>query len=431
MMSEYKRFMPCIYLCQKRAVSSPQAQTPVSAAPVSLAEEYASSGCDRLYLYDMSSGDREHEETLDLIREICAAAAVPAVGGGSIRRLEDVKKLLYAGCSQVVMELKGPDDLPLLEEASKRFGRDKIIAGVEGPGQLEAVKESIGGLASEVFLFHGAGVREAALLSPVPVTPFLPEVSLDKLLEVLSLENVAGLSGPLVTQNLKQLGALKKICQENHIPVEQENASLDWADFKKGPDGLVPVVVQDVKTDAVLMVAYMNEEAYRKTVESGRMHYYSRSRQTLWLKGETSGHYQYVHRLMADCDTDTILAKVTQVGAACHTGAYSCFFREIQNRVPKEESHNPLKVFEEVSAVIEDRKQHPKEGSYTNYLFDKGLDKILKKVGEEATEIVIAAKNPNPNEVKYEIADFLYHMMVLMAEKGITWAEITEELAKR
>jgi phosphoribosyl-ATP pyrophosphohydrolase/phosphoribosyl-AMP cyclohydrolase len=160
------------------------------------------------------------------------------------------------------------------------------------------------------------------------------------------------------------------------------------------------------------------------------MNYYSRSRQEQWLKGDTSGHYQYVKSLTADCDLDTILAKVSQIGAACHTGNRSCFFNEIA-RKEVTAPENPMKVFQDVYDVICDRKVHPKEGSYTNYLFEKGLDKILKKVGEEATEIVIAAKNPNPNEVKYEISDFLYHMMVLMAEKGLTWEEITEELANR
>ena len=160
------------------------------------------------------------------------------------------------------------------------------------------------------------------------------------------------------------------------------------------------------------------------------MTYWSRSRDELWVKGDTSGHYQYVKSLTADCDKDTILAKVSQVGPACHTGSYSCFFNSIMEKEDAKVS-NPLKVFEDVFAVIQDRKVNPKEGSYTNYLFDKGIDKILKKLGEEATEIVIAAKNPNPNEIKYEISDFLYHMMVLMAEKGITWEEIIEDLAKR
>ena len=148
-----------------------------------------------------------------------------------------------------------------------------------------------------------------------------------------------------------------------------------------------------------------------------------------WVKGLTSGHFQYVKELRIDCDNDTLLAKVAQVGAACHTGNRSCFYRTILKK--EYDAANPLKVFEDVFAVIEDRRLHPKEGSYTNYLFDKGIDKILKKVGEEATEIVIAAKNPDPEEIKYEISDFLYHVMVLMAEKGVSWEDITEELARR
>ena len=147
------------------------------------------------------------------------------------------------------------------------------------------------------------------------------------------------------------------------------------------------------------------------------------------MKGETSGHIQYVKELTADCDFDTILAKVSQVGVACHTGNPSCFFNEIVKKEYIEK--NPLKVFETVYNIIEDRKNNPKEGSYTNYLFDKGIDKILKKGGEECTEIVIAAKNPDPEEIKYEISDFLYHVMVLMVEKGVTWEEITQELAQR
>ena len=159
------------------------------------------------------------------------------------------------------------------------------------------------------------------------------------------------------------------------------------------------------------------------------MTYYSRSRQCLWKKGDTSGHYQYVKSLSLDCDNDTLLANVNQIGAACHTGERTCFHKNLFKK--EYQDSNPLKVFEEVLQVILDRKVNPKEGSYTNYLFDKGIDKILKKLGEEATEIIIAAKNPNPEEVKYEISDFLYHMMVLMAQKGVTWEDITRELANR
>ena len=173
---------------------------------------------------------------------------------------------------------------------------------------------------------------------------------------------------------------------------------------------MVPVIVQDYRTAEVRMLAYMNELAFNTTLKLGKMTYWSRSRNELWTKGLTSGHVQYVKSLTIDCDNDTILAKVEQEGAACHTGNRTCFFKPLMKK--EYDDTNPLHVFQNVYDVITDRKEHPKEGSYTNYLFDKGIDKILKKVGEECTEIVIAAKNPDKEEIKYEISDFLYHMMV-------------------
>ena len=156
---------------------------------------------------------------------------------------------------------------------------------------------------------------------------------------------------------------------------------------------MVPVIVQDYRTDEVLMLAYMNKEAFDTTINLGKMTYWSRSRDELWTKGLTSGHFQYVKSLTADCDFDTILAKVSQVGAACHTGNRTCFFNSIVQKEYVEK--NPLKVLESVYDIIKERKAHPQDGSYTNYLFGKGTDKILQKLGEECTEIVIAAKIRN------------------------------------
>ena len=222
---------------------------------------------------------------------------------------------------------------------------------------------------------------------------------------------------------------LKHQCKAAGFAVNTFESSMSFDEFKLNSDGMLTVVTQDYKTNEVLMVAYMTKEAYEKTVETGVMTYYSRSRNELWTKGDTSGHYQYVKSLTIDCDRDTLLAKVEQVGNACHTGNYSCFFTDLVKKEYKDD--NPMEVFQSVYDVIMDRKEHPKEGSYTNYLFEKGIDKILKKVGEEATEIVIAAKNPDVEEMKYEISDFLYHLMVLMAERGMTWDEVTKELIER
>lgn len=207
-------------------------------------------------------------------------------------------------------------------------------------------------------------------------------------------------------------------------------SEISFSEFKLNSDGLIPCIAQDAKTGEVLMMAYMNEESYNKTLETGLMTYWSRSRQKLWTKGEESGHFQKMISLIIDCDKDTILAKVDQTGPACHTGNPTCFFTPLTEGA-KTTNSDIYKVLEDVYKVIADRKVNPREGSYTNYLFNEGIDKILKKVGEECTEIVIAAKNPDPKEIKYEIADFLYHAMVLMVEKNVSWDEIADELARR
>ena len=344
--------------------------------------------------------------------------------------MEDIKKLLYAGCTQAMLNYSKEGNIEITEEVSKKFGKDKIVASVSNIVELEDRKDLLEEYVSSVYFLTYTSLKDAIKKSPVPVMGQCPEISLEKLISLAKHDNLCAICGDIVSDNIDSLNSLKNVFEENGIETASLKAKFKWSDFKLNSDGHVTVVVQDVKTDEVLMVAYMNEEAYNKTIATGRMTYYSRSRNELWVKGETSGHFQYLQSLYVDCDADTLLAKVTQVGAACHTGNKSCFYRSVVEKDIKSED-NPLKVFEEVLDIIKDRKVNPKEGSYTNYLFDKGIDKILKKLGEEATEIVIAAKNPNPNEIKYEISDFLYHMMVLMVEKGVTWEEITEELAKR
>lgn len=425
-----KKFTACIYLYHTHAVTNLADMTIVDTDPVRLAKYYSDNNIDELIVFDMSSGDAEHEEALDIIKEICQAVEVDVYGAGNVHRMEDIKKLLYAGCKKAVLNYSKPENIAITEEVSLKFGKDKIIAAYNDYQVIADNKELVEKYVSLLLLMNAHMIRETAAITAIPVLVQINQLALNKLLEIFAYDNVAGVTGNTINDNVKEILALKDICKENGIQVESLEAAYKWADFKLNSDGMVPVIVQDYITSEVLMVAYMNEEAYENTLRTGKMTYYSRSRQELWLKGATSGHFQYVKSLTADCDMDTILAKVSQVGAACHTGKKSCFFNEIVKK-DYEESSNPIKVFEDVFGVIMDRKIHPKEGSYTNYLFDKGIDKILKKLGEEATEIVIAAKNPNPNEIKYEISDFLYHMMVLMAEKDIDWKEITEELAKR
>ncbi|MFR6666567.1 MAG: bifunctional phosphoribosyl-AMP cyclohydrolase/phosphoribosyl-ATP diphosphatase HisIE, partial [Thomasclavelia spiroformis] len=171
-------------------------------------------------------------------------------------------------------------------------------------------------------------------------------------------------------------------------------------DFKKME--LIPAIIQDYRTNEVLMLAYVNEEAYKKMLETNQTYFYSRSRDELWHKGQTSGHFQNIKGMYLDCDLDTLLIYVEQIGAACHTGAYSCFFNEIK-------PFNNINIFKSLETLINDRKINPIEKSYTNYLLDQGVDKICKKVGEEASETIIAAKNNDKEELIGEIGDLFYH----------------------
>ncbi len=196
-------------------------------------------------------------------------------------------------------------------------------------------------------------------------------------------------------------------------------------ELKYDTNGLIPAIVQDHYTKKVLMLAYMNEESLKISLEEGMTCFYSRSRQELWRKGETSGNRQHIMSIRTDCDCDTLLVDVIKDGPACHTGSESCFFNVI------EEKDDEAFSYEGLYKMLMGRKLEKKEGSYTTYLFEKGTDKILKKVGEECTEVIIAAKAQDKEETVYEIADLLYHITVLMIDAGITLDEVTAELAKR
>ena len=204
-------------------------------------------------------------------------------------------------------------------------------------------------------------------------------------------------------------------------------------ELKFDEKGLIPAVVQDVATKEVLMTAYMNADTLKQTLETKLATFWSRSRGEVWIKGATSGNYLHVVSVKADCDGDCLVVFARPDGPACHTGNRSCFYRRIEGDelVPDTKQAGTSDILMREQAVIIDRKANPEEGSYTNYLFNKGEDKILKKVGEEAAEVVIAGKNRDKDEIKYETADLLYHLSVMLVDNGMTWDDIFEEMERR
>lgn len=419
-------------MSQKKLIPFINAENEMPGSVISLADRYACEGADGLYLYNFTGDEKSREEFLATVRQIEKKIDIPFYVGIYVARFEDAKKALYTGASMVVMRKALLPVDKELQEITERFSKDKLALEVDMRADFMT--------AEQLDEYYELGIG-TAVLKHIDTTPsFSDTIAQTKmrvmvrdglirndLAEILSYDTVSAVLTNYFED--KDIYKAKKALKKKNVDVEVFESLIDFSDFKLLDNGLIPVVVQDYRTNEVLMVAYMNEDSYKMTIDTGKMTYYSRSRKKLWLKGETSGHFQYVKSLMIDCDNDTILAKVRQIGAACHTGNRSCFFKELAKK--DYVSTNPLTVLMDDYDIIMSRKNNPKEGSYTNYLFDKGIDKILKKCGEEAAEIIIAAKNPDAEELKYEIADFLYHMMVLMAECGLDWNDITKELVNR
>lgn len=214
-------------------------------------------------------------------------------------------------------------------------------------------------------------------------------------------------------------------------PVLTDRKEIDsiLAKVKFDQAGLVPAVIQDAENEEVLMVAWMNRESLRRSLESGMTWFYSRSRQTLWLKGETSGNHQYIKEVLLDCDGDTLLIKVKQLGVACHQGTRSCFSRVVGSNTTEEQSS--ADIINDLYALIQERNRTLPEGSYTAKLFKKGRGRIAQKVGEEAVETVVAAMEDNRSELIEETADLIYHLLVLLVECGVSPQDIKEKLAER
>lgn len=425
----YKKLIPCIFIADGKAVRWFHDKTVIAEDVIELAKYYSDHGADELIVFDLSDSDEEHEEAINLMKRMNRLIRIPMIAGGNIKRQEDIKKILYAGAKRAMLNFSKPESVKLIEDAAKRFGKEKLAVSLNDFDGLFKHQHLIQEYCSEIVFMHRLDLNSIMNVTDVPCVIVTDTEEKSELFKILKCTGVKGLSGKYVSQQNMDFVTFKDECAAEDIKMTSFESMMEFSQFKTNDQGLIPVVVQHYKTQEVLMLAYMNEESFNQTIKTGKMTYFSRSRQKLWVKGETSGHFQYVKSLTIDCDLDTLLAKVDQIGAACHTGNPTCFFQPLVGTDYDET--NPLRIFESVYQTILDRKENPRGGSYTNYLFDKGIDKILKKIGEEATEVVIAAKNPNPEEVKYEMADFLYHAMVLMVEKGLTWEDIVKELADR
>ena len=350
-------------MSQKKLIPFINAENEMPGSVISLADRYACEGADGLYLYNFTGDEKSREEFLATVRQIEKKIDIPFYVGIYVARFEDAKKALYTGASMVVMRKALLPVDKELQEITDRFSKDKLALEVDMRADFMT--------AEQLDEYYELGIG-TAVLKHIDTTPsFSDTIAQTKmrvmvrdglirndLAEILSYDTVSAVLTNYFED--KDIYKAKKALKKKNVDVEVFESLIDFSDFKLLDNGLIPVVVQDYRTNEVLMVAYMNEDSYKMTIDTGKMTYYSRSRKKLWLKGETSGHFQYVKSLMIDCDNDTILAKVRQIGAACHTGNRSCFFKELAKK--DYVSTNPLTVLMDDYDIIMSRKNNPKEG---------------------------------------------------------------------
>ncbi len=428
--------------------------------PIECIERYCAEGADEIWLLDISASTEGRKTNLDMVKAAAAHCTVPLCVGGGIKSLDDADAVMAAGASKVGVGSAALHNDEVVRRVSYKYGVNATAALVDvfknAQGEYEVmdagqkasgkqlkpwIRQLEAWGAGEILLttmqdgartgYDLEATRIAAQASSLPVIASGGAGELTHFADAVTKAGAKGvLAAGVFHSGALTISQVKDYLEAQGIPVLHKD-EIDLDAIKFDEKGLVPAIAQDAQTGTVLMLAYMNRESLTLTLRTKLATYFSRSRQELWVKGATSGHYQHVREVRYDCDGDAILLKVDQQGAACHTGNYSCFFNPLLTLPGGRSSSMGMRIIQSVYDQVLDRKAHPKEGSYTNTLLNKGVDKIGKKVVEEAAEVLIAAKNRSREEVSFEVADLMYHLTVLLADQGMCWDDIYAELENR
>lgn len=423
-----KRLIATMYLKDGVAVKGKEDDTVLGRAE-ELARIYNDSGIDKLMLWDLSETKEEHDNTLKVIKEINRVLEISSYAYGWTNSVRDIREYLFAGCRRAILSSSDPSFSVTLEECKKRFRSDRLSLALDDVDILFKKREEIEESFHDIYIFKEEILDSVVNMTEIPFYAMVESSTLAAYVEVLNNATSLGVGGPLLNDIQTDIMILKHQLYEMGLPVIINDSTMDWAEFKLDNDGLIAVVAQDYSSKEVLNYGYMNEEAFKLTMSKGKMHYFDKQTGKVLMHGSMTEQFQYLKSLSVDCHKQAILAKVSQIGVACHTGNYSCFYTEIMKKEYMEK--NTFKVLENIYNIIMNRKNHPREGSFTNFILDKGLNEIARKMQAETTELVLSAKDNDVESLRTELSDLLYFMMILMSEYDITWDDITNELAQR
>lgn len=425
---ERKRLMATIYLKNGVALKNKDCQEPLGQAE-EIARIYNDSGIDKILLWDLSETKEEHNNSLKVIREINRVLEVSSYAYGWTSTIRDIREYLFSGCRRVILCSSDPELPDMIEECQKRYRKDRLSLALDDVDILFKKRTEIEEYYHDVYVFKPEILESVVNMTQLPFYSVIDSMDVKDYVEILEQPTCLGIGGPLLNDRHTDIMTLKHSLFSKGVPVILNDSTMEWSEFKLDADGLIAVVAQDYATKEVLNYGYMNEEAFHLTMEKGKMHYYDKLTGTVSMHGSKTEQFQYLKSLSVDCHKQAILAKVSQIGVACHTGNYSCFYTDIMKRDYTEK--NTVKVLENIYNVIENRKKYPREGSFTNFLFDKGINEIARKIQSESTELILSAKDQDAEALRTELSDLIYFMMVLMSANNITWDDVINEMAQR
>ncbi len=457
---KHKRILPCLDIRNGRVVKGKKfTHIKDVEDPLTLAKMYDKAGADELVMYDITATSEGKTIFTEMIEQVSNLISIPLTVGGGIQTIEDIERTLQAGAKKVSINSAAITNPVFIKEASAMFGSEKIVIAIDakqiGPNTWNAythggkkdtgidavtwAKEVVRLGAGEIVLNsmdqdgmkNGFNIPLHLAMKEAVSVPLIASGgagTIDDFIEVFQEGHADGaLAASVFHYGELTITSVKQAIEKEKVTKEGANEmTFDIDDVQFDQQGLIPAIVQDDDTGDVLMLAYMNKESLKKSIETKETWFYSRSRHELWNKGALSGNTQEIKQMTLDCDADALLVTVRPKGPACHTGETSCFYKAVLETSPSSRT-----IISQLTERIADRKAHPMEGAYTTYLFHEGMDKILKKIGEEASEVIIGAKNNDSQEVVWEIADLVYHTLVLMEEMGIHVADIKQELTNR
>jgi len=459
-----KRIIPCLDIKDGRTVKGVNFINLVDAGdPVELAKAYVQQGADELVFLDITATLEKRRTLLELVKRVAAEINIPFTVGGGVHTLEDAIALLHAGADKLSLNTAAVENPSIITQLAKQFGSQCIVIAIDTkqvngkwkvfthgghtPTDKDVLSwaneaEKLG--AGEILLtsMNHDGTKKGFALEltrSISETCHIPVIASggagkkEHFLDVFKEGQAdAALAASIFHFGEVPITGLKRYLRNEGIPIrlidktatmnEEYDLDINQVDFEKG-FGLVPAIVQHFQTGTILMLGYMNKESLQVTQRTKKVTFFSRSKKRLWTKGESSSHYLLLKKIYLDCDKDTLLIMAEPQGPTCHTGMNSCFGDTTYK--------HSLSFLTELSKTIHERKLSPQASSYTCNLFQKGLNKICKKVGEEASETIIAALNQSLEDFKGEAADLIYHLLVLLEEKGLTLEDITRTLKER